>query len=99
MRALQYHEIGQPPAIQMIDAPTAGPGQVLLRILAAGVCHSDQFVMSLPESEYSFGLPLTLGHECVGEVLQLGQGAAGVEIGDLVALYGPWGCGTCVPCV
>ena len=45
-----------------------GPGQVLLKITAAGVCHSDIAVMSLPAEQLAFPLPLTLGHEGVGTV-------------------------------
>lgn len=98
MKALQYVEIGQPPRIQEVEKPTPGPGEVLLRVTAAGACHSDEFVMTLPEDQYTYGLPLTLGHEGVGVVEELGEGADGVEIGEAVAVYGPWGCGTCKNC-
>jgi alcohol dehydrogenase, propanol-preferring len=43
-------------------------------------------------------LPFTLGHESAGSVAQLGSGARGVEIGDRVVVYGPWGCGSCLHC-
>lgn len=98
MKALQYTTIGKPPEIVEIDKPTAGPGQVLLQVAAAGICHSDAFIMSLPEDQYIYGLPLTLGHEGVGVVAELGEGVTGVDVGQLVAVYGPWGCGRCVPC-
>lgn len=98
MRALQYRTIGGSPELVDIDKPSPGPGQVLLKIVAAGLCHSDAFLMGLPAEQYTYGLPLTLGHEAVGTVAELGSGASGVDVGDLVAVYGPWGCGLCVPC-
>jgi propanol-preferring alcohol dehydrogenase len=98
MKALQYRVVGDEPEIVDIETPSPGPGQVLLRVAAAGICHSDAFIMGLPEDEYVYGLPLTLGHEGAGVVAELGEGATGVEVGDLVAVYGPWGCGRCAPC-
>ncbi len=99
MKAVQYREFGQNPEVVEIDRPTPGPGQVLLRVTAAGLCHSDVFIMSIPPEQYTFGaLPLTLGHEGVGVVAELGAGVTGVAVGDAVAVYGPWGCGTCYQC-
>ena len=99
MKAVQYREFGQHPEVVEIDRPTPGPGQVLLRVTAAGLCHSDVFLMSIPKDQYAFGaLPLTLGHEGVGVVAELGAGVTGVAVGDAVAVYGPWGCGTCHEC-
>ncbi len=99
MKAVQYREFGGRPEVVEIDRPTPGPGQVLLRVTAAGLCHSDVFVMSLPREQYFLGtLPLTLGHEGVGVVAELGAGVSSVAVGDAVAVYGPWGCGTCHQC-
>jgi propanol-preferring alcohol dehydrogenase len=98
VRALQYTAIGKPPEVREVPTPTPGPGQVLLKVTAAGACHSDEFVMSLPAEAYVYGLPLTLGHEGAGVVAALGAGAEGVKEGDGVAVYGPWGCGNCRAC-
>ncbi|QNP67015.1 NAD(P)-dependent alcohol dehydrogenase [Streptomyces genisteinicus] len=99
MKALQYRTIGGHPEVVDVPQPTAGPGQVLLRVTAAGVCHSDEFVMNVPEEEYTFGeLPLTLGHEGAGIVAETGAGVTHVAVGDDVAVYGPWGCGRCLNC-
>jgi propanol-preferring alcohol dehydrogenase len=98
MRALQYRTIGSAPEVVEVPIPEPGPGEVLLKITAAGACHSDDFVMSLPEEAYVYGLPLTLGHEGAGVVHKLGPGTTGVEVGDAVAVYGPWGCGRCHNC-
>ena len=101
MKALQYTKIGQHPEVVEIEKPSPGPGQVLLKITAAGVCHSDEFVMGLSEEDYTAGgypLPLTLGHEGAGVVEELGEGVEHLQVGDAVAVYGPWGCGRCRPC-
>lgn len=101
MKALRYSTVGQPSAIEEIATPEPTGGQVLLKVLAAGACHSDDFVMTQPAEGLGVmgvELPLTLGHEGVGEVAALGPGAVGVEVGDAVAVYGPWGCGGCRTC-
>ena len=98
MRAVQYRTIGGEPEVVDIPTPEPAPGQIRLRVTAAGLCHSDSFIMSLPENQYVYGLPLTLGHEGAGVVDALGDGVRGVEVGDPVAVYGPWGCGLCHAC-
>ncbi|QTX03495.1 NAD(P)-dependent alcohol dehydrogenase [Agromyces archimandritae] len=98
MRALQYREIGAAPELVEIDTPEPGPGEVRLRITAAGACHSDSFLMSLTAEQYGYGLPLTLGHEGAGVVDAVGTSVTGVAIGDSVAVYGPQGCGRCYHC-
>ena len=98
MRAVQYRTIGSEPEVVEVPTPDPGPGQVRLRVTAAGLCHSDAFIMGLPEEQYVYGLPLTLGHEGAGVVDALGEGVTGVEVGEPVAVYGPWGCGLCHAC-
>jgi alcohol dehydrogenase, propanol-preferring len=98
MKALQYREIGSRPEVVEVPDPEVGPGQVLLKVTAAGVCHSDEFIMGLPAEQYVYGLPLTLGHEGAGIVEAVGEGVTGVRPGDAVAVYGPWGCGRCHMC-
>jgi len=98
MKALQYRSIGAAPEVVEIETPEPGPGQVRIKVTAAGVCHSDAFIMGLPEEHYTYGLPLTLGHEGAGLVDKLGEGVKGLAPGDPVAVYGPWGCGYCYPC-
>ncbi|KAA0925431.1 NAD(P)-dependent alcohol dehydrogenase [Streptomyces apricus] len=98
MKALQYRTIGAAPEVMEVPDPEPGPGQVLLKVTAAGVCHSDIAVMSWPAEGFPYELPLTLGHEGVGTVAALGAGVSGVREGDAVAVYGPWGCGTCAKC-
>lgn len=98
MKAVQYRTFGAGPEVVEIDRPVPGPGEVLLRITAAGMCHSDHVVMDMPEEGFPYAIPQTLGHEPAGVVEELGEGATGVEIGDAVIVYGCWGCGVCEMC-
>jgi len=98
MKALQYTRIGAEPELVDLPTPEPGPGQVLLRVTAAGICHSDTFIMGLPEEQYKYGLPLTLGHEAAGEVVALGAGVESLTVGTNAVVYGPWGCGLCWHC-
>jgi alcohol dehydrogenase, propanol-preferring len=83
---------------QMVDVPPAQPkpGEVLLRVLAAGVCRTD--VSLLRNGGRGLKLPLTLGHEIVGEVVGHGEGVQAPSRGTLVAVYELLGCGSCAAC-
>ena len=76
--------------------PEPGPGEVLLRVLAAGVCRTD--LALLRSGGDGLQLPVTLGHEIVGEVIALGDGVAGLRRGAVVAVYELLGCGHCPAC-
>jgi propanol-preferring alcohol dehydrogenase len=109
MRMFQVCTCGQP--LQLNEQPIPQPTgtEVLLKILAAGVCHSD---LHLADGYFDLGggkkmslqdrgmkLPVTLGHENVGEVVAVGPDAKGVKVGDR-RLADPWaGCGTCAVCL
>ncbi|WP_232806731.1 alcohol dehydrogenase catalytic domain-containing protein [Geodermatophilus chilensis] len=77
MRAVQYRTIGGGPEVVEVPTPEPGPGQIRLRVTAAGLCHSDWLVMDLLADECAYGLPLTLGHEGAGVVDALGDGVTG----------------------
>jgi propanol-preferring alcohol dehydrogenase len=98
VKALQYLRVGQAPEVVDVPVPEPGPGEVLLKVTAAGLCHSDLAVMGWPEEQFPYSLPLTLGHEGVGTVAAVGSGVEGPAEGDAVAVYGPWGCGRCHKC-
>jgi alcohol dehydrogenase, propanol-preferring len=95
MRAVRFVGVGHPPRIEDVPRPSPRPGQVVVRIGGAGVCHSDLHVM---EEDLGFKPPFTLGHENAGWVAELGEGVTGFKEGDAVAVYGPWGCGRCHAC-
>lgn len=99
MRAVHLVEFGAAPRVVEVPRPEPGPGEVVIKVTAAGLCHSDLGVMARSPEEFSYGpLPLALGHESVGQVAALGEGVHGVELGESVAVYGPWGCGRCHAC-
>ncbi|MBJ7328591.1 MAG: NAD(P)-dependent alcohol dehydrogenase [Solirubrobacteraceae bacterium] len=98
MRAYQLTAWEHPAELREVAVPEPGPGEVLLKVGGAGACHSDLHLMEWPEGLLPFELPFTLGHENAGWVDAVGAGVTGVEIGEPVAVYGPWGCGRCKPC-
>ncbi len=95
MRAIRFAGVGRPAEVVDVPKPTPGPGQVVIKIGGAGVCHSDLHVM---EEDLGFKPGFTLGHENAGWVAERGQGVSGVKDGDAVAVCGPWGCGRCHAC-
>ena len=95
MQAVRFVGVGRPAQIEDVPEPSPGPGQALIRIGGAGVCHSDLHVM---EEDLGFTPPFTLGHENAGWVSAVGEGVMGIKEGDAVAVYGPWGCGHCHAC-
>jgi propanol-preferring alcohol dehydrogenase len=98
MRAVQLGAWQTEPELREVERPDPGPGEVLLAVDAAGLCHSDLSVMDWPEGTLPWQLPLTLGHENAGTIAALGPGVSGLEEGDRVLVYGPWGCGACRQC-
>jgi propanol-preferring alcohol dehydrogenase len=98
MRAVQIHAWQTPPELRDVPEPEPAPGEVLLRVTGAGLCHSDLHLLHWPAGTVPYELPFTLGHEIAGEVAALGEGVDSVEVGESVVVYGPWGCGRCPRC-
>ena len=84
--------------LRSVSQPEPGPGEVLVRVGAAGVCHSDLHIIDAPDA-LGMPIPLTLGHENAGWIEGLGAGVTGLERGEAGAVYGIVGCGTCVACL
>jgi alcohol dehydrogenase, propanol-preferring len=100
MAAVQLRSWGAEPELVEVPRPHPGPGQVLVRVEAAGLCHSDLHLMhDWPAGTLPYELPFTLGHENAGTVVELGSGARGVNVGERVAIFSRWGCGTCRNCI
>ncbi|MGB7588349.1 MAG: NAD(P)-dependent alcohol dehydrogenase [Solirubrobacterales bacterium] len=98
MKAYQLTAWQTPPELREVEVAEPGPGQILLKVGGAGACHSDLHLMEWPEGAMDFDLPFTLGHENAGWIEALGAGVEGFEVGEPVAVYGPWGCGRCRAC-
>ncbi|AMP04608.1 alcohol dehydrogenase catalytic domain-containing protein [Collimonas pratensis] len=85
----------RPLAIEELELAPPGRDEVLVRIRAAGLCHSD---LSVINGDRPRPLPMALGHEAAGEVVQLGDGVTDLQTGDHVALVFVPSCGHCMPC-
>ncbi|MFP6850033.1 MAG: zinc-dependent alcohol dehydrogenase [Pseudomonas sp.] len=99
MQAAQVEQFGQPLVIQKLPIPTPGPGQILVKTEACGVCHTD---LHARDGDWPLkpGLPFTPGHEGIGIVVALGDGVTAVKEGDRVGV--PWlysACGHCEFCL
>jgi S-(hydroxymethyl)mycothiol dehydrogenase len=78
----------------VLDAP--GPGEVLVRLAASGVCHSD--LWAIEHGNWAAPFPMLLGHEGAGTVEEVGEGVDRPSVGDPVVLAWAVPCGTCGPC-
>jgi S-(hydroxymethyl)glutathione dehydrogenase/alcohol dehydrogenase len=96
MRAAVLEVFGEPLAVQEVELADPRPGEVLVRLVACGVCHTDLYTASGDDpSGYA---PAVLGHEGAGVVERLGEGVSSVAEGDhVVTLFSPQ-CGECVHC-
>jgi 2-desacetyl-2-hydroxyethyl bacteriochlorophyllide A dehydrogenase len=96
MKAVRLVKVGQPVEMHDIPVPEVGPQDVLVKVKAAGICHSD--------AHYRAGvspvrpLPMTLGHEVAGFVKEVGETVAGLQPGDRVCLHYMVTCGNCEYC-
>ncbi|AAK42665.1 NAD(P)-dependent alcohol dehydrogenase [Saccharolobus solfataricus] len=104
MRAVRLVEIGKPLSLQEIGVPKPKGPQVLIKVEAAGVCHSDvhmrqgRFGNLRIVEDLGVKLPVTLGHEIAGKIEEVGDEVVGYSKGDLVAVN-PWqGEGNCYYC-
>ncbi len=95
MRAAVFTAPGQPLSIEQLEIDPPGPGEVAVRMLASGVCHSDLHVI---EGEWALDPPLVLGHEGCAEVEAVGPGVESLAPGDRVVLSWYYPCGRCRRC-
>ena len=94
-RAAVLTAVNAPLVVTDIDLPDPGPGQVRVRLAAAGVCHSD---LSLATGTLRQPVPAVLGHEGAGTVVAVGDAVTGVAVGDRVVLNWAPSCGDCHFC-
>src|SRR5512135_647550 len=87
MKAAVVHEFGAPLVIEDVPVPKPGPGEVLVKVVASGVCHTDLHAVD-GDWPVKPKLPLIPGHEGVGHVAALGAGVTAVKEGDRVGI--PW---------
>ena len=97
MRAVVLPAPGEELRVEDVPDPRAGPGQVVLRVRACGICRTDLHLIDgeLPEPKK----PVIPGHQIVGEVVAIGEGVDRFDEGDLVGVpWLGWTCGTCRYC-
>ncbi len=99
MRNMAVVEFGKPLQPVPLETPEPGPGEVLVRVLACGVCRSDLKIAAglMPFSAHQ-KLPHVPGHEICGEIAACGPGAQ-LPLGQRVVVHNYWGCGHCPYCV
>src|SRR5215471_5144651 len=98
MRAQLLRAAHRPLESADIDAPAPGERQILIKVLACGVCRTDLHIVDGELTEPA--LPLVLGHQIVGEVVGLGRSAKRFSFGDRVGVaWLGWACGTCRFCL
>lgn len=93
--AAVLHGFGEPFRIEQVVVRDPGPHEVLVRVLAAGVCHSD---VAQADGEWGLPLPAVLGHEGAGIVEAVGPGVTAIAPGESVVLSLAPGCGACAYC-
>ena len=94
MRAMVFTELGQPLKLMDVADPKPGAGQLLIQVTACGICRTDLHVLDGDLTEPK--LPLIPGHQIVGVVVGLGDGASGFTVGERVGV--PWLGGSCGHC-
>ena len=95
MQMPQPYAKTKPISIETIELDAPGPGEVLVKMAAAGLCHSD---LSVINGDRPRVMPMVLGHEASGIVEELGPGVVDLRRGDHVALVFAPNCGHCMPC-
>jgi alcohol dehydrogenase len=89
------YAVSRPLSVIEVDLAPPGPGEALVRVAAAGLCHSD---LSVIDGSRARPLPMVLGHEAAGVVVEVGPGVRGVRPDDPVVFSFVPACGGCVPC-
>jgi len=97
LKAARFHEVKKPLRIEDVPFREPGPEELLVRIRASGICHSDLHAM---DGVIPYGsTPITPGHEGAGVVEKIGANIQDLKVGDHVVLRFVMSCGACVPCV
>ncbi len=89
------YALSQPLVIETVELAPPGPGELCVRVLAAGLCHSD---LSVIDGSRLRPMPMVLGHEATGEIVELGADVQGFRVGDRVVSCFIPNCGRCEPC-
>ena len=96
MKAARFHKVGAPLKVEEIPDPKPSPRDVVLRVRGAGICHTD---LHLQDGLIPLNMPIVLGHEIAGEVVDVGSEVSGIKKNDhaVVHFWNP--CGHCRACL
>lgn len=98
MKAARFYGVGRPLVVEEVPPPRPGPGDVLLKVRACGLCGSDIHIVYEGVTPTAFQ-PIILGHEFSGEIAEAGERVAGWKAGDRVAASCMVACGRCPNCL
>ena len=98
MKAARFYGSRQPIRVEDVPVPDVGPGEVLIRVLRAGTNGGDVGLRKGVHDAYLPALPMTLGHEGCGEIVEVGPGVRDLRAGDRVIAKPTLTCGSCKFC-
>lgn len=98
MKAVRYYGPNKPLKVEEIALPKIKDNEVLVKVKAAGICHTDLHFLDGTLTPWKGELPLILGHEIAGEVYEIGKNVKKVKKGDRVVVNNNIGCGACEYC-
>jgi S-(hydroxymethyl)glutathione dehydrogenase / alcohol dehydrogenase len=96
MRAVVMSDVGQPLAVEHLQVQRPQAGEVRIKLVSAGVCHSDLHVL---RGDWKHRTPIVLGHEGAGVVVEVGDGVIEPAVGDHVIISWMPACGACAQCL
>lgn len=97
MKAAVFKGAGTPLVVEMVDDPTPGEGEAVIKVQRCGVCGTDLHMTSGHGNDFPSNT--VIGHEYCGEVVALGKGVENLKLGQFVTAMPVGGCGKCQPCL
>src|SRR5271157_5975891 len=98
MKAVRFYGSSKPLALEEIEKPTASQKEVVVKVKAAGICHTDLHFLDGTLTPWKGTLPMTLGHEIAGEIESVGPKNKTFRVGDRVVVNNGVPCGKCGYC-
>jgi propanol-preferring alcohol dehydrogenase len=98
LKAARFYRVGEPLRIEEVEKPEVSSGEVLVKIRACGICHTD--LHFIDEGLLEPGkIPQIMGHEAAGDVVEVGEGVESIREGDRVLIHFYFSCGECYYCL
>jgi len=98
LKAARFYEVGRPLRVEEVDRPKISSREVLVKIRACGICHTD--LHFIDEGLMKPGkMPQIMGHEAAGDVVEIGDDVRGIKVDDRVLIHFYFSCGECFYCL